>query len=59
MFMNSLTEDDTMKKKLLCCLLAAVLGVCVFVHRRVILALIRGTEIPQAPSWHCWCGKRA
>ncbi len=47
-----------MKKSIVCCLVAALLGVCVFVHRRVILALIEGEELPEAPSWHCWCKNR-
>ena len=26
----------------------------VFIHRRVIRALIKGEPMPKAPSWHVW-----
>ena len=29
-----------------------------FVHRRVIRAVMKGEEIPQAPAWHCWVKNR-
>lgn len=48
-----------LKKMLVCCLFSAFAGCLLFVHRRVILAAIRGEELPEAPSWHCWCKKRA
>jgi|GEM_PF-1799791 len=48
-----------MMKKLGCFLLIAMFGACLCVHRRVILALIRGEEMPQAPAWHFWCKNRA
>ncbi len=44
-----------MKKKLVCVLLIACLGAWVYIHRRVILAVIKGEEPPVAPSWHFWC----
>lgn len=44
---------------LLACLFGAAFGVLIFVHRRVILALIRGEELPEAPAWHFWCKNRA
>ena len=43
-----------MKKKLVCVLLTAGVGALVFIHRRVILATIKGEEAPEAPSWHFW-----
>jgi len=36
------------------CLLAAC---CLFTHRRVIRALIKGEPTPKAPKWHCWVKK--
>lgn len=27
---------------------------CLFVHRRVIKAIIKHEEMPKAPKWHCW-----
>ncbi len=42
----------------LICLFSAICGAWVFVHRRVILALIKGEELPEAPSWHFWCKNR-
>ncbi len=49
-----------MKKGILiACMVGAILGVCAFIHRRVILALIRGEELPKAPAWHFWCKNRA
>ncbi|MBQ9458830.1 MAG: hypothetical protein IJU66_02755 [Oscillospiraceae bacterium] len=47
-----------MKKKIICFLFTALLGVCVFIHRSVIYALIKGEELPPAPSWHFWCSNR-
>lgn len=44
-----------MKKKLIWFLLAACFGAMLCVHRRVILAAIKGEEPPKAPSWHFWC----
>ena len=46
-----------MKKKLICFLLTACFGALIYIHRRVILALITGDEMPEAPSWHFWCKK--
>lgn len=46
------------KKVLFWCLFGALFGCCVYVHRRVILALIKGEELPQAPAWHFWCKNR-
>jgi hypothetical protein len=48
-----------MKKKIICFLFTALFGACIYVHRRVILALIKGEEMPEAPSWHFWCKNRA
>ena len=42
---------------MLCCMVI-LLGVWVFIHRRVIAALIFGGEMPEAPSWHFWCKRR-
>lgn len=42
---------------LLACLL--VIAGWVFVHRRVIAALIRGEELPEPPEWHVWCRKQS
>lgn len=36
------------------CLLVAC---CLFTHRRVIRALIKGEPMPKAPKWHCWVKK--
>ena len=45
------------KKTLICCLIGAAVGCLVYVHRRVILAAIKGEELPEAPAWHFWCRK--
>ncbi len=42
------------RKLLLACGLFCC-GFCVGIHRKVILALIKGTEMPEAPAWHFWC----
>ena len=34
--------------------LLILFGGCLFVHRRVIKALITGEPMPKAPNWHCW-----
>ena len=31
---------------------------CCYTHRRVIRALIRHEQMPQAPKWHVWCKNR-
>ena len=48
-----------MMKKVCRFLLLAMFCACVYTHRRVILALIHGEEMPQAPAWHFWCKNRA
>ncbi len=37
--------------------IAAMLAAFLFIHRRVILAMIRGEELPEAPEWHKHCRK--
>ena len=44
-----------MKKKLICFLLTACFGALAYIHRRVLIAAIKGEESPEAPSWHFWC----
>ena len=34
--------------------LLSLLGICAYMHRNVIEALLTGTEMPKAPSWHIW-----
>ena len=42
---------------LLCCF--ALFVVCMlYVHRRVIKAVMNGEPIPQAPAWHFWVKNR-
>ena len=43
-----------MKKKAILILFLIAIGVCLYVHRRVIKALLGMGEMPKAPSWHCW-----
>ena len=45
------------KKTLICILVGALVGCFVYVHRRVIRALITGEPMPEAPAWHFWCKK--
>ncbi len=42
------------RKILLRCFLLC-LGCFLGVHRKVILAYIKGEELPKAPTWHFWC----
>ena len=44
-----------MKKKLICFALTACFGALIYIHRRVVIAAIKGEERPEAPSWHFWC----
>ncbi len=30
---------------------------CLYTHRRVIKALVKGEPMPKAPKWHCWVKK--
>ena len=36
---------------------AAVVGCCLYTHRRVIKALVKNEPMPKAPSWHVWVKK--
>ena len=49
---------EKLKKALIWCAIGAVVGCLVYVHRRVILAAIKGEELPEAPAWHFWCRKK-
>ena len=44
-------------KKFVMILVCALVLCCLFVHRRVIKALIRHEPMPKAPKWHCWVKK--
>ena len=43
------------KKSFIHSLLLFSAGVLVGIHYKVILALIKGEELPEAPAWHTWC----
>ena len=48
-----------MKKRTVIWMIVCALAVCcVYVHRRVIRALIRHESLPKAPKWHVWCKNR-
>lgn len=34
--------------------ICALVACCLFVHRRVIRALIKHEPMPKAPKWHLW-----
>lgn len=34
-----------------------VVGCCLYTHRRVIKALVKGEPMPKAPNWHVWVKK--
>ena len=36
---------------------AFAVGLCLGTHKRVIKALLTGSEMPKAPKWHCWVKK--
>ncbi len=42
------------KKRIIPIILIFLCGVCVGIHRKVIIALLTGKELPEAPSWHFW-----
>ena len=48
---------ENFKKGLIWFLVGAAVGCFVGVHRRVIIAAIKGEELPEAPAWHFWCKK--
>lgn len=50
-------EKKTLIIVLLCCF-ALFAGCMLFVHRRVIKAVMKGEPIPQAPAWHFWVKNR-
>ena len=35
----------------------ALVGCCLYTHRRVIKALVNHEEMPKAPAWHVWVKK--
>ena len=47
-----------MKKNIqiwLCTFLCGLLcGCCLYIHRRVIAAWLKGEPMPKAPKWHLW-----
>ena len=47
-----------MKKLLKGALVVAGVGVvaCAIVHRRVIIACVKGEALPEPPEWHKQCG---
>lgn len=32
----------------------ALVAACCYVHRRAIMAVLTGSEMPKAPEWHVW-----
>ena len=38
-------------------IIAVILVLCCFTHRRVILALLQRQPMPKAPAWHFWVKK--
>ena len=38
-------------------IIAVILVLCCFTHRRVILALLQHQPMPKAPTWHFWVKK--
>lgn len=32
----------------------ALVGCCLYTHRRVIKAVVSGEPMPKAPKWHVW-----
>ena len=49
-----MSEEIDMKKKVVIVVFLILIGVCLYIHRRVIKALLGMGEMPKAPSWHCW-----
>ena len=43
--------EKTSNVKIAICVMAVC---CLFVHRRVIKALLKHEPMPKAPKWHCW-----
>ncbi|MBP3901672.1 MAG: hypothetical protein J6D53_09535 [Blautia sp.] len=35
-------------------LLVLMVGICIGIHRKVIKAMLTGSEMPEAPEWHFW-----
>ena len=38
-------------------IMAVMFVSCLFVHRRVVRAIIKHEEMPKAPKWHSWVPK--
>ncbi|MBQ9045580.1 MAG: hypothetical protein IJ112_06520 [Oscillospiraceae bacterium] len=45
-------------KKVACGVCCALTACCLYTHRRVIKAVIKGEEMPPAPKWHFWVKNR-
>jgi len=43
-----------MKKNIAVCCICALTCCCLYTHRRVIKACIKGEPMPKAPKWHFW-----
>ncbi len=43
------------KKTVIWAVVCALFTCCVYVHRRVIRAMILREPMPEAPKWHVWC----
>ncbi len=42
------------KKTIFVIIILLLITAFVFIHRRVIRAVIKGEPMPKAPSWHVW-----
>ena len=42
------------KRSIIIIALLLLVACCLFVHRRVIKALLRHEPLPKAPGWHFW-----
>jgi len=52
---SNIGSEEFMKKKTIFIIIILLLiTVFVYIHRRVIHALIKGEPMPKAPSWHVW-----
>ena len=43
-----------MKGKIAACCICALTCCCLYTHRRVLKACIKGGPMPKAPEWHVW-----
>ena len=52
-------KTENKMKKWIIVIVCMLFIACLYVHRRVIKAILMHEEMPKAPSWHIWVPQNA